>query len=207
MLRIVRCTTHADCAADVDAHFARVEARVRSLDGNVSAFAGRHAGARNVRYALVSAWDGFAAMQSALGGDVLGSPFLESVTHVIRDVRVEHLERMDLPPMGAGGEAAVLRIYAGSIPHRQAETFYSFTRDTAWPAVGRADGLVAAHVGRRIAADVHDVAFVTAWRSWDALVAAFPEALTRPLVVPGDERIVAGLQAEHYDVVPPEPSA
>ena len=52
-----------------------------------------------------------------------------------------------------------------------------------------------------------EYAFVTAWRSWDALVAAFPDAPTRPLVVIGDEQIVAGLQVEHFDVVPADPSA
>jgi hypothetical protein len=48
---------------------------------------------------------------------------------------------------------------------------------------------------------------VTAWRSWDDLLAAFPDAPSRPLVVPGDEGIVAGLDVEHFDVVPPDRSA
>ena len=206
MLRIVRCTTDVERAPDVEAHFARLEARVRGLDGNVSAFVGREADGSAVRYALVTAWDGFAAMQSALGGDVLRAPLLAPVAEAVADVRVEHLERMDLPSMGGGGEAAVLRFYAGSIPHRLAETFYSFVRDKAWPAVGHAEGLVVAHVGRRIGSDEHHVAFMTAWRSWDHLVAAFPKAPTRPLVVPGDESIVAGLHVEHFEIVPPDPA-
>jgi heme-degrading monooxygenase HmoA len=207
MLRIVRCTTDADRAPDVDGEFARIAGGLRSLEGNVGGFVGRHADPSEVRYALVTAWDGFGAMQAALGGDVLGAPFLGPVADVVRDVQVEHFERMDVPAIGSGGEASVLRMYAGSIPHRHAETFYSFTRDTAWPAVGAAEGLVAAHVGRRVATDVHHVAFVTVWRSWDALVAAFPAAPTRPLVVIGEEHIVAGLHVEHFDVVPLDPSA
>ena len=207
MLRIVRCTTDADRAPHVEAHFSRVETRVRALDGYAGGFVGRRGETRAVRYGLVTAWNGFAAMQAALGGNVLGAPFLDPVAQDVRDVQIEHFERMDVPPIGAGGEATVLRVYSGSIPHRQAEIFYSFTRDTAWPAVGRAEGLVAAHVGRRVGSDVHDVAFVTAWRSWDALVEAFPEAPTRPLVVIGDEDIVAGLHVEHFDVVPADPVA
>ena len=207
MLRIVRCTTDADRARDVEAHFSRVETHVRTLDGYAGGFVGRCSETGTTRYAFVTAWNGFAAMQAAMGGNVLVAPFLDPVAGEVRDVQIEHFERMDVPPIGAGGEATVLRVYAGSIPHRQAETFYSFTRDTAWPAVGRAEGLVGAHVGRRVGSDVHQVAFVTAWRAWDALVAAFPEAPTRPLVVIGDESIVAGLQVEHFDVVPPEPFA
>jgi hypothetical protein len=121
----------------------------------------------------------------------------------VRDVTIEHLERMDLPAIGSGGEAAVLRIYAGTIGHRQAETFYAFTRDTAWAEVGRAEGLVTGHVGRRMGSDVDHVALVTAWRSWDALVAVFPDAARRPLVVPDDEGLVSQLRVEHLDIVAP----
>ncbi len=205
MLRIVRCTTRLDDAPDVEAHCARVGAGLRDREGNLGGLVGRRAEEDAVAYALVTAWNGFAAMQSAIGGDVLGAPLLDPVAGKVRGIVVEHFERMDLPASGTGGNPRVLRIYAGSIPHRQAESFYAFTRDSAWPEVGRAEGLVAAHVGRRIESDAHHVALVTAWRSWDDLLAAFPEAAASPLVLPADEGVVADLRIEHLDVVPPAP--
>jgi len=204
MLRMVRCTTDRHRASEIDAFFARQVARLRGLSGNVDGFVGRAETDDGVAYALVTAWAGFDAMQTAIGPDLVHAPLLEPVAERLRDITVEHLERMDLPPRGSGGDATVLRIYGGPIPHRQAEAFYQLTRERAWDEVGRAQGLVAAHVGRRMAADVDHVALVTAWRTWDDLVRAFPNAVERTLVPPDDEQLVKSMQIEHLRIVHPE---
>lgn len=205
MLRIVRCATDRRRVPEIDAYVARQLARLTRDPGNIAGFVGRAEAGESVTYALATAWDGFAAMQAALGGDVLHAPLLEPLADSVRDVTVEHLERMDLPPIGSGGEASVLRIYSGSIAHRRAEAFYRHVRDLAWPEISRADGLVAGHVGRRMGTDVDLVATVTAWRSMHDLLAAFPDALESPLVGQRDPRLVDAMQIEHFDIVPPDP--
>lgn len=204
MLRIVRCTADRAAAPEIDGYFARQVARLRSLSGNVDGIVGRRATGDEVAYALVTAWQGFDAMHAALGPDVVHAALLDPFTDRLRDVSVEHLERMDLPAVGGSGVPTVLRIYSGPIGHRQAETFYQFTRDRAWGEVGQSEGLVTAHVGRRMGRDVDHVALVTTWRSWDDLVRAFPAAAERPLVVPDDERLVEAMLVEHFDIVPPD---
>jgi hypothetical protein len=206
MLRIVRCASAIDRAPELDAYFARHAARLRELEGSADALVGRLEAGGLVHYALVTAWHGFEAMQRALGPNVAGAALLDPVADRLCDSTVEHFERMDLPAKGGGGPATVLRIYSGPIPHRQAEAFYQLTRERAWDEVGRAEGLVTGHVGRRMAADVDHVALVTAWRSWDDLTLAFPDAAERPLVPPDDEGLVQGMRIEHLDIVPPDPA-
>jgi hypothetical protein len=207
MLRIVRCTTDRRHVPEIDAYVAGQVALLKAMTGNVDGFVGRaDSGDRqSVVYALVTAWDGFEAMQAALGRDIVHAPLLRPVADRLRDITVEHLERMDLPLSGSGGEAAVLRIYGGPIAHRQAEAFYQHIRDRAWPEIARAGGLVSGHVGRRMGADVDYVATVTAWRSMDDLLRAFPGALDEPLVAHSDERLVEAMQIEHLEIVPPRP--
>jgi hypothetical protein len=205
MLRIVRCTTDRRRVPEIDAYFARQVARLTSLRGNVAGFVGRAEAGESATYALATAWDGFAAMQAALGRDIMHAPLLEPMADSLRDVTVEHLERMDLPPIGSGGEASILRVYSGSIAHRRAEAFYRHVRDLAWPEISRAEGLVAGHVGRRMSSDVDFVATVTAWRSMHELLTAFPDALESPLVAQADAGLVDAMHIEHFDIVPPDP--
>jgi heme-degrading monooxygenase HmoA len=205
MLRIVRCTTDRAHAPTITAHFARQSRRLLDGPGNAATFVGRRSDGDAERYALVTAWHGFEAMRAAIGPDVLQAPLLEPVAHLLRDVTVEHFERMDVPEIGHGGVAGVLRIYSGSIAHRNAESFYAFTRDHGWTDIGRSDGLVAGLIGRRMESDVDFVAIVTAWRSREALIEDFPGAEDRPLRMPPDEDVVAQLRIEHFDVQLPEP--
>ena len=201
MLRIVRCTARRDGAPEVDGYVVRQAAGLRATPGNLDAIVGRRQVGDVVHYAFVSAWAGFDAMQRALGRDLNEAPLLGPVVDRVTGTTIEHFERMDLPAGGSGGRASVLRFYGGPIPHRQAEAYYAQIRGDAWERIRREDAFVTGHVGRRLATEVDHVALVTAWQSWEGLIAAFPDAEQRPLVAHEDERVVTDMRIEHYDVL------
>lgn len=205
MLRIVRCAAvRADVPA-VDDFLGRQVHRLQGLAGNVDGWVARSFDEDAARYVLVTAWEGFEAMATATGADIEHARLLDPLGGQIRDVRIEHLERMDLSPQGSGGEPHFLRLLAGAVPHRDAEAIYAVTRERTWTEIGRADGLVRAHVGRRSERDLDHIAFVTTWESREHLLRAYPGADTQPLAYQ-DPNVFAGLDIEHYEIVPPRPA-
>jgi hypothetical protein len=68
------------------------------------------------------------------------------------------------------------------------------------PWVGSAEGLVEAHVGVNRTADGDDVAFVSAWTSPDAAMAALGRSLNRVRPWPGVTEHLEVRSVDHYEV-------
>ncbi len=158
------------------------------------------------RGVVVTGWESFADLEAVVGPGLNRPTFLPQALEFLGGREWSHWEGLDLPAVGGGGEARILRLLYGNIDARQESAYFAWVREGVWPRLAATPGLVGSWVGRQVAGSTEPLLAVSAWASEEAITAAAGASVV-PLFSPPAVDMATVTRIELFDVFDQVPDA